>query len=82
MTQLLGIQMTVKKLPANPNPGPGGWGVILVGNWKCTELASLAVGAELTAAIQTLQAAPPGVRLWVMTDSEHVFKGITIWSKK
>jgi hypothetical protein len=72
---------------ANPNPGPGGLGGILVGNGKCTELAGRTSKTsnnqmELTAAIQAFRAAPLGVTLWLMTDFEYVLKGVTIWSTK
>jgi ribonuclease HI len=74
---------------AEPNPGPGGWGVILIHD-ESGRARELSGGEphttnnrmELTAAIRALEALnqPCDVRLF--TDSEYLRRGITQWVKK
>jgi len=68
------------------NPGPGGWGVLMIfGDKEKTlkggELDTTNNRMELTAAIKALEAIKPGFKgqttLW--TDSTYVMKGITEW---
>ena len=66
------------------NPGPGGWGAILIHGKTEKELsggepATTNNRMELMAAIQALEALkkPCAVELW--TDSTYVMKGITEW---
>lgn len=71
---------------ADPNPGPGGWGVVLLhdasGNSR-----QLSGGdphttnnrMELTAAIRALEALNRPCIITLHTDSEYVFKGMTEW---
>ena len=66
------------------NPGPGGWGVVMLWEEHERELSGGEVQTtnnrmELTAAIEALKAlrSPCGVTLY--TDSEYVKKGITEW---
>jgi len=71
------------------NPGPGGWGVVLVARDGDREMKSreLKGGAqdttnnrmELTAAIEALSALDRHTRLTVITDSVYVKDGITKW---
>jgi ribonuclease HI len=66
------------------NPGPGGWGVLLVQGGRERELhggepATTNNRMELTAVIRALEAVPAGTRLRLYTDSQYVQKGITAW---
>jgi len=67
------------------NPGPGGWGaVVQCGGVDDThhrgrESHTTNNRMELTAAIQGLQAVPPGSKVLIHTDSQYVIKGITTW---
>jgi len=68
----------------DPNPGPGGWAVllrykghekILKGSAKDTTNNRM----ELTAAIQALQALREASQVDLYTDSEYLKRGITEW---
>lgn len=64
------------------NPGPGGWGVLIVGKdgevERCGgEDATTNNRMELTAAIEALRATSGPLRLY--TDSQYVKNGITVW---
>ena len=66
------------------NPGPGGWGVLMLykGNEKelCGgEHATTNNRMELMAAIQGLESLKRGVKVRVHTDSTYVKDGITKW---
>lgn len=66
------------------NPGPGGWGAILIAGEHRKELhggeaASTNNRMELTAAIAALQALKRTSRVDLHTDSEYVRNGITSW---
>ena len=67
------------------NPGPGGWAArLLYGDGRVVELGGFAAETtnnrmELQAAIEGLRAAPPGVAITLVTDSEYLRKGITEW---
>lgn len=67
-----------------PNPGPGGWGVLL----RCKgverelsggELATTNNRMELTAAAEALEALTKPCTVNLHTDSEYVRNGITRW---
>lgn len=67
-----------------PNPGPGGWGVIL----RCGEAEKELSGfdpatsnnrMELTAALRGLAALTRPCRVTVISDSQYLVKGMTIW---
>jgi ribonuclease HI len=66
------------------NPGPGGWGVLLIAGAARRELSG-AVSAttnnrmELTAAIEALQALKQPVHATLYTDSKYVCTGIEEW---
>ena len=66
------------------NPGPGGWGVLLVAAGKEKELcggepATTNNRMELTAAIEALAAVKAADTVRIHTDSTYVRDGITQW---
>ena len=66
------------------NPGPGGWGVILIYGEHRKELnggerATTNNRMELMAAISALEAMKRPARVDIHTDSEYVQKGISSW---
>lgn len=66
------------------NPGPGGWGaIIIIGNTKhCLNgYESLTTNnrMELTAAIEALAATPEKSSITLLTDSQYLKNGITLW---
>ena len=66
------------------NPGPGGWGAILIFNGVEKELNGGEVQTtnnrmELMAAIMALEALKRGVAADLHTDSRYVMDGITKW---
>jgi len=66
------------------NPGPGGWGVVLVSGKNEREIYGGAADTtnnrmELLAAIHGLAALKRRCRVIVYTDSEYLRKGITEW---
>ncbi|NOZ79591.1 MAG: ribonuclease HI [Acidobacteria bacterium] len=68
-----------------PNPGPGGWGaVLLFPGEKPVELSGHEEHTtnnrmELTAALEALRSLPAPHRAALVTDSEYLRKGITTW---
>ncbi|HVT57297.1 MAG TPA: ribonuclease HI [Thermoanaerobaculia bacterium] len=71
---------------ADPNPGPGGWGAILLHpeSGKSQELSggeplSTNNRMELTAAIRALEALQRRCRVELFTDSRYLRQGITEW---
>jgi ribonuclease HI len=66
------------------NPGPGGWGALLIYQGKRRELCGGEPDTtnnrmELTAAIRALQALKRPVQVRLHTDSKYVKDGITAW---
>ncbi len=66
------------------NPGPGGWGALLVAGKKEKELFGGEENTtnnrmELTAVIQALTALKRPCHIILHTDSKYVLKGITEW---
>ena len=66
------------------NPGPGGWGVILLWEGRRKELSGgepLTTNnrMELTAAIKALEALKFPVKIEIYTDSIYVVRGMTEW---
>ena len=66
------------------NPGPGGWGVLMLYRDNEKELcggepATTNNRMELMAAIQGLEALKSGVKVRIHTDSTYVKDGITKW---
>ncbi len=69
---------------ADPNPGPGGWGVVLLHKASVSELHGGEPHAtnnrmELTAAIRALEALKRRCRVHLYTDSLYLRKGVTQW---
>lgn len=59
------------------NPGPGGWGVVIVGPFEPREISGSDPQTtnnrmEITAAIEALRALEPGERVIVRSDSQYV----------
>ena len=68
----------------DPNPGPGGWGAVLVSGPHRQELSggerdTTNNRMELTAAIKALSALKSRCSVTVVTDSTYVRNGITRW---
>lgn len=66
------------------NPGPGGWGVVLMSGGKLRELCGGELNTtnnrmELTAAINGLDTLSRRCDVVLYTDSEYVRRGITEW---
>jgi ribonuclease HI len=66
------------------NPGPGGWGVVLLGRGKEKELygsdpLTTNNRMELMAAIQALEALTRPATVSLHTDSKYLLDGITKW---
>lgn len=66
------------------NPGPGGWGALLVWNGRERELSGGEAMTtnnrmELMAAIGALEALKRPLRIEIVTDSEYLKNGITGW---
>jgi ribonuclease HI len=71
---------------ADPNPGPGGWGAVILDD-SGAPVRELSGGEdpstnnrmELTAALKALEALPQGAPVALYTDSTYLKKGITQW---
>jgi len=71
---------------ADPNPGPAGWGAVILDH-RGAPVQELSGGEEhstnnrmeLTAAIRALEAVDPGTPVRLFTDSTYLKKGITEW---
>jgi ribonuclease HI len=68
----------------DPNPGPGGWGVILLYQGHYKELSggdpqTTNNRMEMTAAIEGLHALKRSCEVRVYTDSQYLKNGITSW---
>ena len=68
----------------SPNPGPGGWGVVIRAGESSQEFQGAAARAtnntmELTAACEALERIPEGARVTLTTDSLYVKNGMTQW---
>ena len=71
------------------NPGPGGWGVVLVGDdGSRREFSGAAVATtnnrmEITAAIEALRRLPSGSQVTIRTDSQYLVKTMTLgWKRR
>ncbi len=69
-----------------PNPGPGGWGALIVFGEHEKELCGGAAAStnnqmELTAAISALSALTKPCKVTLYTDSQYLRKGITEWMR-
>ncbi|TNC10268.1 ribonuclease HI [Methylobacterium terricola] len=68
----------------DPNPGPGGWGVVIQAPEGPVELCggetqSTNNRMELTAAIRALEHFPEGAAIEMRCDSQYVVKSVTEW---
>ena len=78
------------------NPGPGGWGTIIINNNGKSEIRNTKseikeMGGkeenttnnrmEMRAVIEGLKNTPEGSKVEIHTDSEYLIKGATIWIK-
>lgn len=68
----------------DPNPGPGGWGAVLIGGSQTREISGAASRTtsnrmELTAAIEALRVLQRSCAVVVHTDSQYLHRGITEW---
>ena len=66
------------------NPGPGGWGVLMIAGDNRRELCGGELATtnnrmELTAAIEALRALKRPTRVRLFTDSKYVMQGIETW---
>jgi ribonuclease HI len=69
------------------NPGPGGWGVLIIENGKRRELhggeaATTNNRMEMMAAIEALRATQGAERVILHTDSQYLRNGILSWMLK
>jgi ribonuclease HI len=71
---------------APSNPGPAGWGAVVIapeGGGESDHFGFIGPGtnqiAELTAAIEGLTRVPPGAAVQLVSDSQYVLKGLTEW---
>ncbi len=66
------------------NPGPGGWGVLILGDGDPERLCGGEAETtnnrmELMAAIKALETFPEGAAITLYTDSQYVKNGVTDW---
>jgi ribonuclease HI len=68
------------------NPGPSGWGVVLLDGGEVKFAGGGYIGdsitnqvAEITAAIEGLSRVPEGARVELVSDSQYTLKGLTEW---
>ena len=64
------------------NPGPGGWGAVVIGETRRCELSggcsrTTVSEMELVAAIQALRSLPTGVRIELHSDSQYLVYGMS-----
>lgn len=85
MTQLAGPEVMIYTDGAcKGNPGPGGWGVLMIAGDNRRELCGGELATtnnrmELTAAIEALRALKRPTRVRLITDSKYVMQGIETW---
>lgn len=71
-----------------PNPGPGGWGAVLMCDQERIELYGASIGVttnnrmEITAAISALNALKEPARVDLWTDSQYLSNGGSAWCKR
>ena len=69
----------------DPNPGPGGWGVVILQpGGSALELSGGDVDTtnnrmELQAAVEAFRALPEPAEVEIYTDSQYLMRGITEW---
>ena len=71
---------------APSNPGPAGWGAVVIapdGKTESDHYGFIGPGtnqiAELTAALEGLSRVPAGAEVELVSDSQYVLKGLTEW---
>lgn len=71
---------------APTNPGPAGWGAVVIapdGKTETDHYGYIGLGtnqiAELTAALEGLQVVPEGAVVELVSDSQYVLKGLSEW---
>ncbi len=71
---------------APSNPGPAGWGAVVIapdGHTETDHFGFIGPGtnqiAELTAALEGLNRVPVGEAVELVSDSQYVLKGLTEW---
>jgi ribonuclease HI len=85
MTQMQDPEVTIYTDGAcKGNPGPGGWGVLMIAGDNRRELCggekkTTNNRMELTAAIEALRALKRPTRVRLFTDSKYVMQGIETW---
>ena len=85
MTPVQGPEVTIYTDGAcKGNPGPGGWGVLMIAGENRRELcggeaATTNNRMELSAAIEALRALKRPTRERLFTDSKYVMQGIETW---
>lgn len=67
-----------------PNPGPGGWGVLIMPDSELFGGVELATNnrMELMAAIRGLESLNRSCTVRLHTDSQYVQQGITLWIRR
>ncbi len=68
----------------DPNPGPGGWGAVLISGSGTKEMSGADAATtnnrmEITATISALRALQGPCRVTIYTDSQYLCKGVTEW---
>lgn len=68
----------------DPNPGPGGWGAVLLYGERTKEISGASAATtnnrmELTAALSALRALKRPCEVTLYTDSQYLRRGITEW---
>lgn len=68
------------------NPGPGGWGAILIYNEHQKEISGFEPDTtnnrmEIIAAIEALKCLKSNCKIDIYTDSQYLKNGITVWVK-
>ncbi|SDA32560.1 ribonuclease HI [Methylobacterium sp. UNC378MF] len=68
----------------SPNPGPGGWGVVISGPDGPVDLCGGEANTtnnrmELTAAVRALEHFPEAAQIEMRCDSQYVVKSVTEW---
>lgn len=68
------------------NPGPGGWGAVLIQNQYCTVMSGYSAQTtnnkmEMQAAIEVLSFIPANSSISITTDSQYLKQGIQGWIK-
>ncbi|OHT14237.1 hypothetical protein TRFO_43138 [Tritrichomonas foetus] len=66
------------------NPGPGGWGAIIIQGHLRTEISGYCADTtnnrmEMMAAIEVLSLLPPKTQITISTDSQYLKQGIQAW---